>query len=122
MRGFAAIIAFLAPCVFARADTVPRAPVSIAGTWSFDGSCASGDGMRLAPEGKASYDEWGQGLWALADKGGRIVLIVEDITEEADRRTTAELVELRITAATGNKMSLVRLSDGAKIEAVKCGT
>jgi hypothetical protein len=78
--------------------------------------------MRLAADGKASYDEWGQGLWTLADDGKRIVLVVEDISDEADRRKVAELVEFRITAGMGNKMSLLRLSDGAKIEAVKCAT
>jgi hypothetical protein len=124
MRAFALIVVLLAAHASATADQilVPQAPVSLPGGWSFDGSCASGYGMRLAIDGKASYDEWGQGLWALADKGRRIVLIVEDITEESDRRKTAELVEFRITAGMGNKMSLVRLSDGAKIEAVKCAT
>lgn len=76
--------------------------------------------MQLMADGKASYDEWGSGLWALTDKGKRIVLIMEDIGEEADRRKIAELIEFRITSGFGNKMSLTRASDGAKINAVKC--
>ena len=76
--------------------------------------------MILKADGKASYDEWGEGLWTLADKGTRIVIIAEDITEEADRRKVAELIEFRIAASTGLRMSLVRLSDGVRIEAVRC--
>jgi hypothetical protein len=99
---------------------VPRTSNAIAGVWSFDGSCASGDGMALKADGKAGYDEWGAGLWALADKGTRIVLLVEDITEEADRRKVATLVEFKINNSAGDKMMLMRLSDGAKVNAVKC--
>ena len=69
---------------------------------------------------QASYDEWGDGLWALADKGKRLVLIVEDISEEADRRKVATLVEFKITRGTGGTLVLTRLSDSAKINAVKC--
>jgi hypothetical protein len=93
----------------------------IIGTWSFDGSCASGDGMRIASDGKANFDEWGAGLWALDEAGLRLVIIAEDIREDADRREEAELIEFRITARQGNAMSLTRLSDRAKIEAVRCG-
>jgi hypothetical protein len=98
-------------------DLRPR----IVGTWSFDRSCASGDGMRLRRDGKAAYDEWGQGLWAFDEAGKRLVIIAEDISEEADRRQQAELIEFRITARHGNAMSLMRMSDGAKIDAVRCG-
>jgi hypothetical protein len=122
MRAPVTIVVLVVACAGASADPMPAPKVSLLGSWSFDGSCASGYGMRLAADGKASYDEWGQGLWALADDGKRIVLVVEDISEEADRRKVAELVEFRITAGMGNKMSLLRLSDGAKIEAVKCAT
>ena len=90
------------------------------GTWSFDGTCASGDGMTLSGDGKASYDEWGQGLWALADKGTRLVVIAEDISEEADRRKVAELIEFRVAGGADHKMTLVRLSDNATLHAVKC--
>ena len=122
MRNVWIVVGLFAASNSAEADlrlTNP-APLMLAGTWSFDGSCASGDGMRLTSNGKASYDEWGAGLWALADKGRRIVLIVEDIREDADRRKVAELIEFRITAGVGSKMSLMRLVDGAKINAVKC--
>lgn len=125
MRNIAAVMGFLTVAGIAQATPLPPTATSVrpslVGTWSFDGSCASGDGMRLQREGKASYDEWGQGLWALADRDTRIVIIAEDISEEADRRTEAELIDLRITARASNAMSLTRASDGAKIDAVRCG-
>ena len=106
--------------VSAAAEARTPAHVQLPGAWSFDGSCASGFGMTLRPDGKASYDEWGEGLWAAADNESRIVIIAEDITEEADRRKVAELIEFRVVAAMNDKLSLVRMSDGAKLEAVKC--
>ena len=45
---------------------------AIIGTWSFDKSCASGDGMTIAADGVASYDEWGLGTWRIEE--GRLVL------------------------------------------------
>ena len=56
----------------------------------------------------------------VADHETRIVIVAEDISEEGDRRHEAELIELSIRARKGNAMSLTRLSDGAKIEAVRC--
>lgn len=113
--------------VFASSATANLPPPSGAparawfvGAWSFDGSCASGDGMVLARDGKASYDERGQGLWAAAENGQRLVLIVEDISEEADRRTEAELVEFRVVARQRYSMTMKRLSDGATINAKRC--
>ena len=119
MRFLAATLGLIALSAGAGADT-PAPNAALVGTWSFDGTCASGDGMILKADGKAAYDEWGEGLWALADKGARIVVIAEDISEEADRRKVAELNEFRVVARSGNKMALTRLSDGAKINAVKC--
>jgi hypothetical protein len=103
--------------------TTSQTPAGIEtmGTWSFDGTCASGDGMQLQYDGKASYDEWGRGLWALADGGQRLVIIVEDIREGADRRPIAELIEFRILHRRPPQgMTLERASDGAKIEAKRC--
>ena len=98
--------------------TTPRA--YFAGTWSFDGTCASGDGMVLKADGKASYDEWGTGLWAIADNGARLVVIVEDISEEADRRKEAEMIEFRNVQRSGPTLWMTRASDGAKIKAKRC--
>src|SRR5262245_24007717 len=51
-------------------------PEALVGTWSFDASCASGDGMTLNADDTASLDEWGQGTWATA-AGNRVVLNLE---------------------------------------------
>ncbi|NOT42823.1 MAG: hypothetical protein HOP13_20275 [Alphaproteobacteria bacterium] len=91
-----------------------------AGVWSFDRTCASGDGMVLKGDGKASYDEWGSGLWASAEDGARLVLIVEDITEEADRKTQAQLIEFRDVVRIGAELMMTRASDGAKMRAKRC--
>lgn len=125
MRGALVVIAVtgtvFAASAAARPPTATDARPWIVGTWSFDGSCASGYGMKLERDGKASYDEWGQGLWALDESGPRLVIIAADISEEADRREEAELIEFRITSRGGNAMTLTRLSDGAKIEGKRCG-
>ena len=125
MRGIAFAIGLLAVVGVAQAGTRPPTATDLrpwlVGTWSFDGSCASGDGMALQRDGKAAYDEWGHGLWAVDEAGKRIVIVAEDISEEADRRQEAELIEFRITSRQGNAMTLIRASDGAKIEAVRCG-
>lgn len=125
MRGALVVIAVtgavFAASAAARPPTATDARPWIVGTWSFDGSCASGYGMKLERDGKASYDEWGRGLWALDESGPRLVIIAADISEEADRREEAELIEFRITSRGGNAMTLTRLSDGAKIEGKRCG-
>jgi hypothetical protein len=46
---------------------------TIIGTWSFDGSCASGDGMGLRADNTAFYDEWGTGAWSI-NRQNQIVL------------------------------------------------
>jgi len=48
---------------------------ALVGTWSFDRSCASGDGMRLNADDTASFDEWGEGNWSV-DAENRLVLDV----------------------------------------------
>lgn len=53
-------------------------PEALVGVWSFDRSCASGDGMILHADGRASYDEWGEGTWATADDN-RVVLTLSRI-------------------------------------------
>ena len=58
------------------AEGFTMAPEALVGTWSFDRSCASGDGMTLRADNTASFDEWGSGTWATAD-GNRIILSLE---------------------------------------------
>ena len=47
---------------------------ALVGAWSFDHTCASGDGMRLGADGTAGFDEWGQGTWAIAQPDNRVSL------------------------------------------------
>jgi hypothetical protein len=49
---------------------------TLVGTWSFDRTCASGDGMALNADSTAGLDEWGVGTWATA-AGNRVVLNLE---------------------------------------------
>lgn len=124
MRAFTIAVLAFGFAATAYANMLPPQRITqrsyFAGTWSFDGTCASGDGMVLQADGKASYDEWGTGLWAIADNGGRLVLIMEDISEEADRRKEAEMIEFRDVSRSGPMLWMTRTSDGAKIKAKRC--
>jgi hypothetical protein len=101
-----------APAASPQAPPPPRLDQkTIIGTWSFDGSCASGDGMGLNADGSAFYDEWGSGTWRL-NRQDQIVLDlvrremgVEDdpgapVTLTIDVRASSdEALELVITGA-----------------------
>jgi len=55
-----------APTGRAQSPAPPRlGHETVIGTWSFDGSCASGDGMGINADGTAFYDEWGTGTWTI---------------------------------------------------------
>jgi hypothetical protein len=69
----------------------------ILGTWSFDRTCASGDGMQINPDGTAGYDEWGTGTWAINDEG-KLVLTLKRQEPGADA-PSGEPVTLVLTAA-----------------------
>lgn len=60
----------------------------ILGVWSFDRSCASGDGMGVFSDGRAGFDETGEGTWSL-DENGRLVLDlrISELGVEADPAT-----------------------------------
>lgn len=90
------------------------------GTWSFDGSCASGDGMMLGKDGVAGYDEWGTGTWAESADGKRIVILLRsDAYSESDPYAVI-LKELRVDFHKMQRLEGVFLDDGRKIEAVLC--
>jgi hypothetical protein len=124
MHRFAIVLVALVISGQAQANMLPPQTTTphsfFAGVWSFDGTCASGDGMTLKADGKATYDEWGSGFWASAEDGKRLVLIVEDITEEADRKKEAQLIEFRDVLRTGAQLTMTRAPDGAKIKAKRC--
>lgn len=53
-------------------------PANVVGPWSFDGTCASGDGMVLQPNGTASLNENEEGLWGI-ENAGRLVLLTQQL-------------------------------------------
>ena len=88
----------------AQRDTLPPTARHVrpcfAGTWSFDGTCASGDGMAPASATARRATTNGARACGRSPRTTRaFVIIAEDISEEADRRKEAELIELRMTVA-----------------------
>ena len=61
-------------------------------------------------------------MWAVADSGTRLVLIVKDISLEAQRPVATEMIEFRDVSRTGPVLRLTRTSDGAMIKAKRCPT
>ena len=69
----------------------------IIGTWSFDRTCASGDGMQIKADGTAGFDEWGTGTWAI-NAEGQLVMTLRRQEPGADT-PSGETVTLVLTAA-----------------------
>jgi hypothetical protein len=59
-------------------SAAPLESEALVGVWSFDRSCASGDGMRLNADGTMTFDEWGEGTWETADNN-RVVFTLARI-------------------------------------------
>ncbi|HVY90539.1 MAG TPA: hypothetical protein VG942_16860 [Hyphomonadaceae bacterium] len=70
--------------------------ISLIGTWSFDRSCASEDGMVLSADGKATYEDWGEGMWAV-DPQGRLVLILRQHTPGVPDKNLGERLVVELT-------------------------
>ncbi len=65
---------------------------TVIGTWSFDGSCASGDGMGIHADGSAGYDEWGTGTWSINRQNQLVLdLIQREMGVEEDPGTPVTL-------------------------------
>jgi hypothetical protein len=90
------------------------------GIWSFDGSCASGDGMSLNADGTAGFDEWGTGTWAETPDGKRIVLILRGFEEMGAPANSIILKELRVDSHSKEKLAGAFLDDGREISARLC--
>lgn len=69
---------------------------SVTGTWSFDRTCATEDAMGLMPDGKAYFDEWGEGTWAI-DPEGRLILTLRELTP-GDTPTASAEFTMTLTA------------------------
>jgi hypothetical protein len=69
----------------------------ILGTWSFDRTCASSDGMQINADGTAGYDEWGTGTWAINDQGQLVMTLKRQ--EPGTDAPAGDPVTLVLTAA-----------------------
>ena len=117
-RRWAALMALLLGAA-AAAPAAAQTPDELIGTWSFDGSCASSDGMGLSPDGEVWFDEWGWGLWVV--ESGRILMILQESEMGADTVIGVSAVELRIDGYAGDRLNGTFLGTGQQIEAVRCG-
>jgi hypothetical protein len=70
-------------------------PIAMIGTWSFDRTCASEDGMTLAADGTAGTDQ-GPGMWAV-DAEQRLVIIVREQEMGKAEDKLAERIVWRFT-------------------------
>ena len=69
----------------------------IIGTWSFDRTCASSDGMQINADGTAGFDEWGIGTWTINAEGKLVMTLRRQ--EPGTDAPTGEPVTLVLTAA-----------------------
>lgn len=107
-------------------QTVKLDAAGLVGGWSFDKTCASEDAMGLMPDGKAYFDEWGEGVWAVDDQG-RLVLTLRELTPGAEDDGGGEQLVMTLTpTAVGADTLAGELSSPREdipartIDAVKC--
>ena len=96
---------------------------TIIGTWSFDGSCASGDGMGLRADNTAFFDEWGSGTWSI-NRQNQIVLDLmrrEPGVEDAPGEPVTLTVD--VNASSEEALEVVISGEGVaprEITALRC--
>ena len=98
-------------------------PAAVIGAWSFDGSCASKDGMTLRPDGKAALGEGQEGLWGI-DSEGRLVLLMQNF-EPGDLTNTpqggaAEFYAFKMRAPDRDALISVDTTAPHPIHAKRC--
>lgn len=86
---------------------------TVIGTWSFDGSCASGDGMGVDADGSAFYDEWGTGNWRINPQNQLVLALVR---REMGVTTGGEPVTLTINVVGASEEALELEIAGADAE------
>jgi hypothetical protein len=84
---------------------------TIIGTWSFDGSCASGDGMGLRADNTAFYDEWGTGTWSINRQNQIVLDLVR--REMGVEEAPGEPVKLTIDVRASSDEALELVINGA---------
>jgi hypothetical protein len=108
----------------AAAPSAPRLDhETIIGTWSFDGSCASGDGMGLRADNSAFYDEWGTGTWSI-NRQNQVVLALMR-REPGVETTPGEPVTLTVDVRGSSEEALEVVVNGAgeaprEVTAMRC--
>ena len=120
-RAVAAVLiaAALAGTTAAHAETAGMpSGTDLIGTWSFDGSCASSDGMGLTADGEIWFDEWGWGLWVV--ENDRILMILQESEMGIDTVIGVSSVVLRIDGFQGDRFNGTFVGTGQEIEAVRC--
>ena len=88
------------------------------GIWSFDGSCASGYGMGLRPDGEVWYDEWGSGLWIL--ENGAIRMILQESEMGVDEVLGVVALTIEIESADKDSFTGRYVEDDVPLEAIRC--
>jgi hypothetical protein len=86
---------------------------TVIGTWSFDGSCASGDGMGIDEDSSAFYDEWGTGNWRINQQNQ---LVLDLVRREMGVTTGGEPVTLTIDVRGASEEALELEIVGADAE------
>jgi hypothetical protein len=79
---------------------------AVTGSWSFDGTCASGDAMGLMPDGKVYFDEWGEGAW-LVNADGALVLDLRELTPGVEDAGPGDQLMMTFTASEVQADTLV---------------
>jgi hypothetical protein len=104
-----------APAADAQEPAAPRLDhQTIIGTWSFDGSCASGDGMGLQADNSAFYDEWGTGTWSINRQNQIVLALVR--REPGVENTPGEPVTLTIDVNASSEEALEVVVHGVGTE------
>jgi hypothetical protein len=83
---------------------------ALVGTWSFDRSCASGDGMTLRADGTATYDEWGEGHWVI-DVPSRLILTLAKSEPGVGPTGQHVMVTIDVTPPVANDLQGARSFD-----------
>ncbi len=116
-----------APSAAARAESppVPRLDhETVIGTWSFDGSCASGDGMGINADGDAFYDEWGTGRWSINRQNQLVLELVRREPGVIEDPGAPVTLTIDVRASSEEAMELAVRGEGAEpareVTALRC--
>ena len=114
----AALVAALLVTAQTSAQEEPLTPEYLIGIWSFDGTCASGAGMSLQPDGEVWYDEWGTGLWLYRD--GTIRMILQEVEMGVDVVTGVLPLTIEIESTNSDGFTGRYVEDGQPVTATRC--